>query len=785
MKRLVACLMALILLLQTGAVCAAEDPVTTTVMIYMCGSNLESEYGLATGDIAEMGNSGFTPRTVDVVLMTGGSSQWSHQDVRADASGIYEVRGSSLHPLWEGEPCNMGDGDTLSFFLNTVYQQYDSDRYILIFWNHGGGPISGVCWDENFSKDSLTLPEIIRGLENSPFRDRKLDMIGFDACLMGSVETAWQLSGYAHYMVASEETEPGSGWNYSFLQGIEYDASPTDTARRIIDLYIDSADPSKNYSLTLACIDLGKIHLVIDGMDHFFSELNSMMSPRLFLDMSNLRYNAQSYGRDFRAAESADYDLVDLHSLLQSFDKYGMASGAALKSALEEAVVYARSTHGDSCGLSVYFPYFNLGSYAAKGFALYDQLDFCPGYASYINTFHGFMTSGVQVDWTGLTPAVVRTEDGFEVVLPLTEEQRSNMISARLVVFETDYLPDSANAFYYRIYASTDITVHPDGALTAPYHDECLVVNCRSDAGLDTYSDSGIPFYLLDNGSFHVPVMAANIKEDYIHLAADDEPGVSHLMQISLTSPDADGLMYFSSVQGYDSMTDSFTSRMNDAPENYQYLHFVSAAAVPTRRNGLLLPYELWTPDFSDYVVSHTNSYPADSSFSYQFRSDISGIRCAAFEITDRYGNSFTTELVPLRPLEEVTLYECDLLMSGLPLTIHCRIIAVSGTEMVVTIDMENHSGTDYAFNLADLVFNDVRVNLTDDARAVWLIPAQSTSSVCIPYTLESAFLYGTVISDMAFVLNLFEGSGSTIGTTPLLTLHPNVNYRRLGSFFR
>jgi hypothetical protein len=98
---------------------------------------------------------------------------------------------------------------------------------------------------------------------------------------------------------------------------------------------------------------------------------------------------------------------------------------------------------------------------------------------------------------------------------------------------------------------------------------------------------------------------------------------------------------------------------------------------------------------------------------------------------------------------------------------------------------MENQSGTDYAFNLADLAFNGSKVSLASDARAVWRIPAQGTSSVCIPYTLESAFAYGTVISDISFVLNLLEGNGSTIGTTPPLTLHPNVNYRHLGSFFR
>ncbi|MCR5235609.1 MAG: hypothetical protein K6E34_00220 [Lachnospiraceae bacterium] len=43
------------------------------------------------------------------------------------------------------------------------------------------------------------------------------DFIGFDACLMATVETAYMLSPYADYMIASEEFEPGkpSGKNGS------------------------------------------------------------------------------------------------------------------------------------------------------------------------------------------------------------------------------------------------------------------------------------------------------------------------------------------------------------------------------------------------------------------------------------------------------------------------------------------------------------------------------------------------------------------------------------------
>jgi len=43
----------------------------------------------------------------------------------------------------------------------------------------------------------------------------KFDFIGFDACLMATVETALTMSQYGDYLIASEETEPGVGWYYT------------------------------------------------------------------------------------------------------------------------------------------------------------------------------------------------------------------------------------------------------------------------------------------------------------------------------------------------------------------------------------------------------------------------------------------------------------------------------------------------------------------------------------------------------------------------------------------
>lgn len=91
----------------------------------------------------------------------------------------------------------------------------------------------------------------------------KLEWIGFDACLMSSLEVASVLAPYADYMIASQETEPGWGWNYAFLSVLSDRAIPGDEmGEYIVDSYMDYGEyvfdyyPNLYSDLTLSCIDL-------------------------------------------------------------------------------------------------------------------------------------------------------------------------------------------------------------------------------------------------------------------------------------------------------------------------------------------------------------------------------------------------------------------------------------------------------------------------------------------------------------------------------------------------
>ena len=224
MKRawcMMVCLLAALLLAASAA--AEDGRAALTLMVYLCGSDLETTRGAASADLAEMIAACPAGDDVQVVVMASGAAAW-HSGVDPDTAAIYALDGEGLHRVSDGASGSMGDPATLGALLDYGYAHYPARRYALLLWDHGAGPLLGVCFDERYADeggmDGLTLAEIGRALADSPFAGEKLEWIGFDACLMASLETARMASPYARYMIASQETEPATGWDYAFLTGL-------------------------------------------------------------------------------------------------------------------------------------------------------------------------------------------------------------------------------------------------------------------------------------------------------------------------------------------------------------------------------------------------------------------------------------------------------------------------------------------------------------------------------------------------------------------------------------
>ena len=236
------CLLPVLLLFSSGKVFRKDFSQPMTLMVYMTGSDLESQAGSASADLAEMMEALPADDSLQVQVLAAGAARWQ-ADVEADATNIYRLTRDGLSLALEGEDTSMGSPNSLLRLLEYGYRQGTPGSFALILWDHGAGPLEGLCFDERHlidgRMDGLSLQELSHALASSPFAREKLAWIGFDACLMATVEVACCVAPYAEYMIASQELEPASGWNYRFLTALAEDSSGAHTGQRIVAHYME------------------------------------------------------------------------------------------------------------------------------------------------------------------------------------------------------------------------------------------------------------------------------------------------------------------------------------------------------------------------------------------------------------------------------------------------------------------------------------------------------------------------------------------------------------------
>lgn len=303
-----------------------------TLLVYICGSDLEQKRGAATANIAEM-LSADIPDGVNVILQTGGSSKWRNFDIPSDRSNRYAVKNGTLELIESNPPVNMGSERAFSDFLKFGIEKYPAEQTAVIFWNHGGGSAVGVCSDALNGNDFLTLSEISSALESVGLK-KKLSFVGFDACLMANYETARILSPYAEKMIASEELEPSGGWDWK--KTLENLSDPTEIAKGYA---VKNADTDY---YTVSVIDLEKFGIVED--------LFSRVVEKIVRGERNLIARAAYYAQGF-GSSSGKGDAGDLYDLC------GVADYLDLEYDLSDCVTCFNGTaRADAGGLSFYFP---------------------------------------------------------------------------------------------------------------------------------------------------------------------------------------------------------------------------------------------------------------------------------------------------------------------------------------------------------------------------------------------------------------------------------------------
>ena len=289
--------------------------------------------------------------------------------------------------------------ETLTNYIKYCKKNFPANRYELILWDHGGGSLSGYGYDEKEPMSgSMTLKGINDALSAS---GTVFDFIGFDACLMATLENALMLDKYADYLIASEETEPGVGWYYTnWLNALSDNTSmPTIEIGKIIaDDFVNVCNQKcPGQKTTLSVIDIAELSATVPEDFRDFSESTSKLLKN---DGYKTVSDARSNTREFAPSNKIDQvDLVHFAYNLKTNE------GKNLAESVLGAVKYNKTSSNmtNSYGLSIYFPY-KKTSKVDSAVATYEAIGVDSEYSRCIQNFASIEVGGQAASGGTLSP---------------------------------------------------------------------------------------------------------------------------------------------------------------------------------------------------------------------------------------------------------------------------------------------------------------------------------------------------------------------------------------------
>ena len=360
-----------------------------TVMLYMIGTDLESNGGMATSDLQEIANAAIGDN-VNFLVYGGGCAGWKNNIMSNKENVVYQVFcGGQFKKLGTDGDKTMTDPATLSGYIQFAAKYFPAERNILVLWDHGGGSLTGYGYDQRHKNSgSMTLNGIKTALKDGGV---KFDFVGFDACLMATTETALAISDYADYMVASEESEPGIRWYYTNLVSLLSKDSDVDTfklGKQICDDFVTvCGQQCRGQDTTLSVTDLAELSYTLpDALSAFSNDTEQLIKSNGYRNVSSARANAKEFAR------GNGIDQVDITSLCVNLNT---ASSRNLAETITNAIKYnlTSSTVRNAYGLSIYWPYSNNRT-LNTALTEYSKIGMNSDYSKCIQAFAGMSSAG-------------------------------------------------------------------------------------------------------------------------------------------------------------------------------------------------------------------------------------------------------------------------------------------------------------------------------------------------------------------------------------------------------
>lgn len=354
---------------------SSEESGSWVFMVYLdAANNLESA---GVSDINEMIAGSKDTKDLTIYVLMDRIAGYSTASVNQDSG---DWQGTKLYKIQDGTltkiggqsiggvtvnvngttDVNMGNKQSLIDFINYCKGATSADYYLLDLWNHGGGWRTeeeeedlndirkAICWDDESSHDTLYMSEVRSAIKNSGI-GADLKVIYMDACLMQMIEVCYELRDLTFYLVASEETVPGNGGDYTDIFSrykTIYDQdehTPYRFSYEIVSSY--RAQYSGTGDTTLSAIDVRKIEKLTIALNTFAEKLPDVSVSKL----KSIRDKTKHF---------AYPDQADLYNFADLCNDEDIDGAKDVMNAIDSIMVkeYHHSSLPGCHGIAIYLP---------------------------------------------------------------------------------------------------------------------------------------------------------------------------------------------------------------------------------------------------------------------------------------------------------------------------------------------------------------------------------------------------------------------------------------------
>ncbi len=302
-----------------------------TVLVYMVAANT-----LGDGSINGVK---YDYRDIDEMLAAAESADKKEANILVyhspnnETPSLKLITTSGIQVLKEYDPSPYSvTAARMKEVFNDMRTYAPASKYGLVLWSHASGwmfnnntaPESGRSWGIDRRKE-MSIPNLAKAVRGEGF-----DYIYFDCCLMGNIETLYELRGCADFIVASPTETP--------LDGMPYDQNIPMLASSNPDLagaagntfrFYNEQPSHVNRSIAISVYDMSKIDRLATALRAIYMtnmRMPSGFAPQEYCDI-------YAYRRKFYDVAHYASSLVDDATLKEE-----------LNQALDEFVIYKANT---------------------------------------------------------------------------------------------------------------------------------------------------------------------------------------------------------------------------------------------------------------------------------------------------------------------------------------------------------------------------------------------------------------------------------------------------------